>query len=353
MTAPERPAVFAVDGGNSKAEALLVAGDGRLLAAVRSGTVSHQQVGLPGTLAGLSRLAEAASAAAREGTSAPIDTGPPFAEVGSYCLAGADFPAEVGRLRRAIEGRSLTRRLAIRNDTLAALRAGATRPWGVALICGQGVNGIGVGPTGRTARFDALGDISGDWGGGTSVGWAGLAAAVRAADGRGPRTDLRRRVPAHFGRRSIGAVVHDFYAERLDEGRIGDLSPLVFEVAAAGDAVALGIVDRLAEELATMAAALLRRTGQTRLDSEVILAGGVARAGRAELLPGVTRRIKAVAPAATVRVLDAPPVLGAALLGLEDLGLADATLASAERRLRKDVTTLTFAAVEAGTMGPA
>ena len=61
--------------------------------------------------------------------------------------------------------------------------------------------GVGArgGPDGRTARLDALGAFSGDWGGGTDVGWAAVAAAVRDRDGRGPRTSLARIVPAHFG----------------------------------------------------------------------------------------------------------------------------------------------------------
>lgn len=342
MSAAQPAAVFAVDGGNSKAEALLLAADGRILAAIRSETISHQQIGLPGALAGLAGLAAEARriAGLGEGHAAAAAAG--VADVGSYCLAGADFPAEVRRLRRAIEGLGIATRTNILNDTVAALRAGATRPWGVALICGQGVNGIGVGPTGRTARFDALGDISGDWGGGTSVGWAGLGAAVRAADGRGPRTILRERVPAHYGVRSIGAVVRGFYAGRIKEGHIGELSPVVFAAAAAGDAVAAGIVERLAEELVTMVVALLRRTGQTRLDAEVILAGGVLQAGHEPLTEGVARRVRQVAPRARVRVLEDPPVLGAALLGLEDLGLAEDVLADAEGHLRREIRTVRF-----------
>ena len=40
------PHVLGVDGGNSKTDVALVASDGRLLAAIRGGTISHQQVGL-------------------------------------------------------------------------------------------------------------------------------------------------------------------------------------------------------------------------------------------------------------------------------------------------------------------
>ena len=69
----------------------------------------------------------------------------------------------------------------------------------MALICGQGINAVGVAPDGRVARFAAVGTLSGDWGGATSLGEAGLGAAIRARDGRGPRTALERTVPAVFG----------------------------------------------------------------------------------------------------------------------------------------------------------
>ena len=106
-----------------------------------------------------------------------------------YCLAGADYPSDIRLLRAAFDVAVPTASSLVLNDTFAALRAGSTRPWGIALICGQGINGAAVAPTGRRFRFAGVGDISGDWGGGTSIGQAGLGAAVRARDGRGPRTE--------------------------------------------------------------------------------------------------------------------------------------------------------------------
>lgn len=342
MTDPPPAGVFAVDGGNSKAEALLVGRDGTLLSAVRSGTVSHQKVGWHGAETGI--MALAAGAAERSGTAATL----PLAAVGSYSLAGADFPAETRRLRRSIERLGLTGRVVVRNDTLAALRAGSERGWGVVLICGHGVNGAAIGPTGRRAGFDALGEYSGDWGGGGGIGEAALAAAVRARDGRGPATELRDLVPEHFGLRSTGALVRTLYHGRIPWPELGDLAPLVFAAAARGDEVARGIVDRLAGELAAMAIALIRRTGQTRLETDLVLAGGVLRAGHPQLVDGLLARVRAVAPGVRPLVLHAPPVLGAALLGLEDLGLEAGELRAAEDRLRTAVGASTFAMAPVG-----
>jgi len=222
------------------------------------------------------------------------------------------------------------------NDTFAALRAGTTRPWGIALICGQGINGAAVAPNGRRFRFAGVGDISGDWGGGTSIGHAGLGAAVRARDGRGPRTELERTIPAAVGLTRPEAVTRAYYDKRLDEARIGDLAPTVFATAIAGDPVARSIVDQLADELAVMAGALARRTGLTRRDPEVVLAGGIFKTDDAAFHSGLADRIKAAIPDARIVRLAAPPVLGAALIGLDRLngGLRDPAV---QTRLRATI----------------
>ena len=298
--------VLAVDGGNSKTDVALVADDGALLAAVRGPTVSHQAVGLDEGMERLGRLAGEVGAS--------VDRP---AAVGVFALAGADYPSDVRLLRRGIEQLGIAREVVVVNDTMAALRAGSRRPWGIALICGQGVNGVGVAPDGRVAKFDGVGDISGDWGGGTALGQAAQAAAVRARDGRGPRTSLERLVPAHFGLASPGAVVRALYSGRLPGKRLGQLSPVVFAAAVSGDAVARPIVDRLADELGVMATALIRRLRLGRLDPDVVLAGGVFRAEDPTFHRRLAAAVANAAPAARVVRLEAPPVLGSALLALE------------------------------------
>lgn len=316
--------VLAVDGGNSKTDVAIVAEDGRLLAAARGPTSSHQAVGLE---PGLERLAAlVAEVVAGSRSEARPDTA-------VYALAGADTRADMKELTEALSARAFAQDLIVRNDAFGALRAGTDRSWGVVVICGQGVNAAGVGPDGRSVRLDALGAISGDWGGGTDVGWEGLAAAVRARDGRGPRTRLERDVPLHFGLQSPAAVTAAMYAGRIAEKRIGELSPVVFAAAQAGDAAARRIVDRLADEIVTMAAAMIRRLHLVRRDPDVVLGGGVFRSRDADFYARIEAGLRAIAPAAQLVRLSAPPVAGAALLGLDRLvgGTVPADLSAAVR----------------------
>jgi N-acetylglucosamine kinase-like BadF-type ATPase len=319
--------VLAVDGGNSKTDVALVAGDGRLLAAVHGPTSSHQAVGVE---PGMERLAALVAEAHAQAGAGATDR----ADVGVYCLAGADTPADIRLLASQLATRGFAQMDLLRNDTFAALRAGTDRGWGVVLICGQGVNAAGVAPDGKTARLDALGEISGDWGGATDVGWQGLAAAVRARDGRGQRTVLERSVPAHFGLASPHALTMAMYDGRVVPRRIGELSPVVFAAAMDGDAAARAIIDRLADELVAMAGAMIRRLHLTRLDPEIVLGGGVFRTPDTAFRARIEAGVQAIAPRARLVRASAPPVAGAALLGLDALvgGIADASIGATVRK---------------------
>jgi hypothetical protein len=56
--------------------------------------------------------------------------------------------------------------------------------------------------------------------------------------------------------------------------------------------------------------------------ADVVLGGGVLAARDARLLGGIAARMGQRAPHAVLRVVDEPPVIGAALLGLDALGAA-------------------------------
>jgi N-acetylglucosamine kinase-like BadF-type ATPase len=327
MTA--RPAVLAVDVGNSKTDLALVAHDGTVLGAVRGPSGSHQAVGFDRAIVTLRRLATEAAG------QAGVTGGAPIAPIGAFCMAGLDTPRDEHRVGRALRGAGLADELILRNDAFAILRAGATAGWGVAVVAGAGTNGAGVGPTGRIARFGGLGEISGDYEG---VGSAALRAAVRGRDGRGPRTTLERLVPAHFGLRRPADLTVALYRQRIRPDRIRELPPLVYAAAADGDVVARGIVEELGDEIAAFAIAAIRRTGTIRWDVEVVLAGGLVRSRDPRLIARVDARVRAVAKRARIVVLDRPPVVGSALLGLDRLAPGGVTAPDVQARLRAGLT---------------
>ena len=324
-----RPAVLAVDGGNSKTDLALVSRGGDLLALVTGPTTSHQQIPMDEAMDRLAALA--AEAAGQAGSSLP-------AILASFCVAGADYPGDVSALRHAIEASGVGDAVRVRNDGYGALRAGAPRGWGVVVICGAGVNALGIGPDGRTARLAGVGDFSGDWGGAYGIGKEALAVAVRARDGRGAPTTLAELVPQRLGLRRPADVTRALYDGRMSDRRLEELAPLVFEAAVAGDALARGIVDRLADELAVMATAIARRLRVVRQPLDVVLTGGVFRTTDRRFFARLEERITSAMPHATMTRLQERPVLGAALIGLDELGVSRG--AAAERRLRREFRAL-------------
>jgi N-acetylglucosamine kinase-like BadF-type ATPase len=306
------PVALAVDGGASKTDLALIRADGALLALARGPQTSPHHLGLDGCLRVLEKLLGEAQASA-EG---PI-------EVAHVMLAGADLPVEERALQEAIDARGWAARTSVGNDTFAVLRAGTERGWGVAVVCGAGINCVGVAPDGRHARFPSLGAITGDWGGGGDVGLAALSAAVRSEDGRGPKTSLERLVPAHFGMASPLEVAEAIHLGTLGERRVLELAPLVL-AESREDAVAGELVDRLAGEVVALARVALTRLDLVSGDVEVILGGGLMRAGNGRLQSGIEHGLRAIGPGIVTRVVAEPPIVGAALLGLDDLGASAA-----------------------------
>lgn len=305
--------VLAIDAGNSKTDVALIAADGSVRGSSRGAGFRPHAVGAQAAVAALEPIVREAALIAGLDVDGP---GPWTAHV-SACLANADLPIELERIEREFEARRWGATTFVGNDTFALLRAGVEAPPGVAVVCGAGINCSGLLPDGRTARFAAVGKISGDWGGGEFLAEEALWWAARAEDGRGPATSLAALLPAHFGRRDMADLVEGLHLGDIPEGRWHEATPILFEAAAAGDEVAASVVRRQADEIVALAVSALRRLDLLDSPVDVILGGGVVTAGHRQLLDAIADGLNEVAPKALARVVSTPPVVGAALLGLD------------------------------------
>ncbi|MFJ8826381.1 N-acetylglucosamine kinase [Streptomyces sp. NPDC102467] len=307
--------VLAIDAGNSKTDVAVIAADGSVVGAARGGGFQPPKVGVD---AAVDVLTEAVGRA--------------FAQAGveavghvSACLANADLPVEEAELAHALRARdwSASASVDVRNDTFAVLRAGLledAEPRGVAVVCGAGVNCAGMLPDGRTARFPAIGKISGDWGGGGGLADEALWFAARAEDGRGERTALMRTLPDHFGLASMYALIEALHLGHVSAARRHECAPVLFATAADGDPVARALVDRMADEVVAMSTVALRRLDLLDEEVPVLLGGSVLAARHPQLDSRIGELLAAQAPKATPRVVSERPVLGAGLLGLDAVG---------------------------------
>ena len=308
-----RGAVLAIDGGNSKTEVALAAADGTVLACVQVGGFTPYLDGVAGA------VSAAGQGVALIRAELGLAEDEPLAELLAAYVAGADFPVEVQELTAEFAARGWAERTVVDNDLFALMRSGTSRPWGVAVVCGAGINGVGIAPDGRHVRFPAIGVISGDWGGGPGIGETAHWYAVRAEDGRGAPTVLRKAVAEYFGCASMAELVEAIHFGRIGDDRFGELAPLVFDIAGLGDEVALSIVERLADEVCAWAFAAMGRLELMDSEVEVVLGGGVLRARQPLLMAGIERRFAEQAPRAVLTVATERPIHGAVLLGLDEL----------------------------------
>jgi N-acetylglucosamine kinase-like BadF-type ATPase len=317
------PAVLAIDGGNSKTDVALIADDGTVLAALRGPGTSQEHLGLDGAMRAtdplISAVAELAGLPAGEG---------PVARHTSACLAGADLPSEEEALRAAVTARGWSRSSVVLNDTFAVLRAGVALgdgeiPWGIAVVCGAGINCTGVAPDGKVARFLAFGFMTGDWGAGEGLAQQVMYHASRHEDGRGSPTALTAGTAAYFGLASVADVAVAVHEGRIPLEELLGLTTVLFAAAEEGDPAAVSLVERQGEEICLMVSAAHRQLALRPADPvPVILGGGLLQARNPLLTDTITRRLTADMPGAELRIVDTPPIVGAALLGLDHLAAA-------------------------------
>ena len=232
-------------------------------------------------------------------------------------IAGVDRDDEartVGAIMRRIGYKS---RVLVVNDALIGLVAGARDEPGIAINAGTGSIVYGRNAAFEAARAGGWGHMIGDEGSGYWIGREALTAVMRASDGRGPVTRLTGEVLSHFQVDDESRLPRIVYDRELPRVSVAALGPIVQRVAELGDAVAVRILERAADELVLAAQSVASRLEMRGDAFTCYLAGGVFRVvpWLAEELP---RRLVEVAPRAQTRMLLEEPAVGAVWLALAE-----------------------------------
>jgi N-acetylglucosamine kinase-like BadF-type ATPase len=306
--------VIGVDGGGTKTDAVLVALDGTVVARAIGGPSNYQAVGRHAAEAVWSELLEAT--AGRMGAQ-PLSS--------CWGLAGCDRPRDEAILEAVLDkvdpAPESLRDLV--NDTFLILGAASDDGAGVAVVSGTGSNCVGIGRDGRRDRIGGLAWEFGDDGSGTDIGREGLRSAFRGEDGRGPRTLLTDLIRDRYGLDRLDDVVDLFVFDSDDGVDESALTPLVFDAATLGDPVAVSLLEHAGRELALSANLLAARLFARADAFTLALGGSVLQLGTCPVMREVLiRDVQSQYPNARPVIPDAPPVLGAALLALENLRAA-------------------------------
>ena len=297
--------VLGVDGGNSKAIALVARPDGSILgAARRPGSADIYS----GAAAALELLHAVVADALAEAGGSPSDV-----RAAAFSLAGADWPEDIAFLRSSLGRIGAGRAVTVVNDAIGAL-AGAV-PDGPAVVVS-----LGTGAATGARAVDGRTWHSSFWQatqGAVELARRALDAVVRSELGIEPAPLLRARVLEAIGVASVEAVLHRL--TRREPGPPEDVGAVVralYEAANAGDPAAGRIVVQHGTGIGEIAAAAARRVRIDREPYALAFCGGAVRDGASRL---VTAALDAVLAAGQQPSLDSPrwePAVGALLIGL-------------------------------------
>jgi N-acetylglucosamine kinase-like BadF-type ATPase len=311
--------VLGIDAGGTKTRALLADESGRVLSTASGGGANlrtHGELGVEKVLHAVVEEAEAKAGVRAEAVAVGI--------------AGADRPDDHAVLRAILHRIGFRSRVVVTNDARVAFVAGSDLRVGLALVCGTGSIAWGRNAEGRVARSGGWGWHLGDEGSGFWIGERAIRAALRAADGRSPKTALEGAVLAHFRLKKLDGIIHCVYDQEYPRHEVALFSVAVSDAARSGDAVARAILADAARELTLAGESVIARLELAGSDYDVVLAGGTFRA-LPDLQADVARAL--AGKRARVRPLTEEAATGAVRLALEELA-ADPLSRSESGRLR-------------------
>jgi len=315
------------------------AGNTKTIAAVadRSGVVLGRALGGTGDIYGVADPTEATAEVLRlvdralaEARAALPDGAPGRIAAAAFRLAGVDWPederlwADVLRDHFDRDRHGPPIRMSIKNDGFALLRCSDPEGVGVAITLGTA---SAVAGRGRDGTEFAL-----SWWiqhplGGSGLVHDALRAVWLAELGLAPATTLSAELPPYFGVGTPEQVLHLFTRRRS----AGEAAPqmreragaarIVLAQAAAGDPVAVGIVDEHARRAAGYVRACAVRVGLGPDEAFPITLGGGVATGDELLRRATTAALLRELPAAEVITEPAVPIVGTLLDALAEGGV--------------------------------
>ncbi len=312
--------VLGIDGGGTKTVCLVMDETGSIAGRGEAGPSNYQTIGLAAARESISQAIASAVKALPGIEIAGIGVG----------LAGVGRPEDVQVVQGLMAGLYQESPLPIRwnlrsegvvvtHDCAIALVGGTGSASGVAIVAGTGSIAYGCNPQGESKRAGGWGYRFGDEGSGYQIAIAGLRAAARSHDGRGPKTLLTDSLLDSLNLNQLEDLIEVIYRRGWGVTEIAALSPLVDRAAAAGDAIALQILEDAAAELVLMTQTVASALFTPDQAFEVVTIGGVWRSV-CHLGDRFRESLRTQFPRVQVISPRHEPAYGAGLLALDRLG---------------------------------
>ncbi|MDJ0322339.1 BadF/BadG/BcrA/BcrD ATPase family protein [Cryobacterium sp. PH31-AA6] len=280
------------------------AGQTGIRALLRGGDTADETFGFDGILTDTDLIPQLVDVVARVAGSSGMAIHTVSAGISGFTYS----PADADELRAATDALGV-REVRLAHDSVTSYLGALGDSLGAVIAVGTGVVTLAVGEA-AVRRIDGWGNLIGDAGSGYWIGRAGLDAAMRDYDGRGPHSALTDAVRADFPN------LETAYLElQGDPGRVSRIAGYSRHVTALAptDAVAAGICAAAAAELVLSVAAGLHGVGEGSGPAPVVCGlGGVLRAE--EINVPFEQGLRALWPAIDIRPPQASSLEGAALL---------------------------------------
>jgi len=299
------------DLGGTKTHVVITDADGNVVGFGHAGPGNHESIGDAGQRANVGKALSRALESANLDISQIVGSG--------FGIGGYDWPIEYEPHIQLLRSLGIQNALEIVNDTELGLLAGSPNGWGVAVVSGTGCNCRGWDETRqRRGRVTGGGLDHGEYAGASELIFMTTRALAYAWTGRGPATMLSDAFVARYGVKDLEQLLQDNICHLIEIN--AEDAPLVFEVAAKGDPVALELVQWAGSELGELAVTVIKQLGFQKEVFNLVQIGSMFD-GSPMLTEEMKKVVHAVAPRANFIRLEEPPVMGAVLLGMSVAGL--------------------------------
>lgn len=301
-----------VDAGGTKTHALIADETGQVTGFGHAGPGNWEGVGLDGLTVALTDAISQALAESNLTVNQITGCG--------MGLAGFDWPSQRSMILNAIQPIGLKCKLEIVNDSTLGIFAGSSEGWGVSVVSGTGCNCRGwskdLKREGRVVGGESY--WSGEYAGGYDITARAMRAITFDWNKRGPATALSQAFLQYFGAENLDDLIEGVYVNRYNFDP--DLIMLVFQIASQGDCEALNVIQWAGDELGQLACGVIHQLQLENQAFDVVLIGSLFD-GHPLMQETMGKTIYNLAPGARLVRLNAPPVSGGVIFGMQITGL--------------------------------
>ena len=311
--------ILGLDGGATKSHLAIFDESGKLIGASAYGPLNHEVMG--GSFKELDkRIGEFIPRVLKETGVSADDIA-----YAVYGLAGVDTDTQHTRISDMLRKNGIKEYL-VCNDAFLGVAAGCPGCIGICAINGTGFKLAAIDNSGAAVQTCGVGGYTGDRGGGTWYGIKAIGAVYGELYKLGKPTVMRDMLFKMTGvtRREdyLEAVTEKYHGGKLNSVA---LNSVIFDAAAQGDEVSIGILDESAEQYAGGIARLIMDLDFPRDRTvHVTLAGSVFVRQKVRILQQlIEKRVEEAISGYNVeyRRLDAPPVAGAVMWAAQKAGI--------------------------------